>query len=207
MRVIVATTPEEKNLSYQLRYKVYCQELDWLPAAGKASPAEHDEFDVSRSIIFLALGHSGEAVGTSRLILPGTSPLPIEEHFELHSNEDREHLHGKVLYGVEVSRFIVLKKTSIKEHQITLMLCKAMIKMCVASEVSHMFLSADQRFFRLLRMLGFNLHEIGRPRFFMGSKTVPGVLPLAKISEIRSNKPALYEYLFAETNDAKMAFA
>jgi N-acyl-L-homoserine lactone synthetase len=206
VRIIIAKTPEEKNLSYQLRYKVYCEDLGWLPVED-ATRGEQDEFDVSRSIIFLALGHSGEAIGTSRLILPGNSPLPIEEHFELHQKEEIERLYGKIRYGVEVSRFIVLKNTSVKEHHITLMLCKAMIRMCIASGVSHMFLSADHRFFRLLRMLGFCLYEMGKPRFFMGSKAVPGVLPLSALSEIRNKKPALYEYLaVAEKHVDDMAF-
>lgn len=199
MRIIVAETQEEKILSYRLRYRIYCQELGWLPADQKSYALEHDEFDEKRSIIFLAITDSGEPIGTSRLILPGNSPLPIEAHFDLDRLRDIESIYGKTSYGVEVSRFIVLKNGEAKEHEITLMLCKAMINTCLRSGVSHMFLSADQRFFRLLRMLGFCIYDIGNSAFFMGSRTVPGVLPLGALHEIKRKKPALYEYLTVST--------
>src|SRR3972149_3291418 len=135
-------------------------------------------------MISLAGDESGSPIGTSRLILPGGIPLPIEKHFELYPKEQLETHHGDMEYCVEVSRFVVPQNPFFNRHEITLMLCKKMIKTALAMGVTHMLVSADHRFFRLLRMLGFHLEEIGEPKFYLGSKTVPGILTLRDLPEV-----------------------
>jgi hypothetical protein len=52
-------------------------------------------------------------------------------------------------------------------------------------------MSADKRFYRLLRMLGFPIAQVGRSRFYMGSETIPAVFPIGRLKE----KALLYEKL------------
>lgn len=197
--MIVARNEEEKRLSYQLRFDVMCRDLGWLPPQDYAVPEEQDEYDIKQSIIFLALNESGNAIGSSRIILPGDIPLPVERHFELYPQIQIEAIHGKIEYAVEVSRFIVPQNPNFKKHEITLVLCISMIKKSITMGATHLLVSADYRFFRLLNILGFELAEIGNPEFYMGSKTVPGITNLNKLhSKLMRERPFLYELLMTE---------
>lgn len=175
-----------------------CEELRWLPPHEYPDGQEQDEYDDMQSMTFVALDDIGNCVGTSRLIFPGAISLPIETHFTLYPKEFIEAIYGTLRHYVEVSRFIVPENQFLKRHEITLMLCRAMIHMSIKMRVSHMLMSADYRFFRLLRILGFQLAEIGEPTFYMGSKTIPGILPLENLLPVlKERKPDLYEYLLA----------
>ena len=44
-KVSLATTPEQKQAVYRLRYRVYCEELQYEPAEAFPDKAEFDEFD------------------------------------------------------------------------------------------------------------------------------------------------------------------
>jgi N-acyl-L-homoserine lactone synthetase len=199
VKVIPAQKSEEKRKAYQLRYKMMCQELEWIPSAGLTDQEEHDVYDEEQSIIFLAEDKSGNCLGTSRLILPGKIKLPIEINFNLYPGEFIEKIHGELTYCVEVSRFVVPHNEAYKPHEITLMLCTEMIRTCMNMGVSHMLMSIDVRFFRLLKMLGYTLAEIGETKLYMGSKTTPGVLTLKNLlPELKVKKPSLYDYLAAD---------
>ena len=138
--VIPALKAEEKRIAYQLRYKMMCQDLKWLPDEGYVNKEEQDEYDKNQSLIFLALDEYGNCIGTSRLILQGDIALPVELNFDLYPRE-----------------------------------------------------------FRLLKMIGYTLAEIGESKLYMGSKTTPGVLALNNLlPELKINKPSLYDYLTAD---------
>jgi N-acyl-L-homoserine lactone synthetase len=199
VKILLAREAEEKSLAYRLRFNVMCRDLGWLPSQDYPFGEEQDEYDAEQSMAFLALDCIGNCVGTSRLIMPGKIPLPIENHFDLLRKELLEAIYGKMDRCVEVSRFAVPDHPFLKNHEITLKLCRAMIMTSIKMGVSHMLMSIDHRFFRLLKMLGFTLSEIGEPKFYMGSRTIPGILPLINIlPDLRKNKLSLYEYLTAE---------
>jgi len=175
-----------------------CRDLRWLPAQNYAIPEEQDEYDDKQSMAFLVLDTSDNVIGTARLVLHGEVPLPIERHFELYPRELLEAIHGKMECCVEVSRFIIPQNPTFRSHEITQVLCIAMIKIGITKGITHMFVSADHRFFRLLKMLGFPLAEIGKEKFHMGSKTIPGILTLKDMPSIfKQERPFLYELLTA----------
>lgn len=209
MRIVIAEEETKKRLTYRLRFEVMCLELGWLSGDEYHGGIEHDEYDSGQSLPFLAIDQFGQSVGTSRLILPGEHPFPVETHFNIHSPERMEKEHGELNYCVEVSRFVVPDNPALKNHEITMMLCRAMIKKSLEMGVSHMLMSTDYRFFRLLKILGFQLEEIGEPKDYMGSKTIPGILPLRNLlPKLKDNKPFLYKYLTAtEERNMEMAVA
>jgi N-acyl-L-homoserine lactone synthetase len=175
-----------------------CRDLGWLPPQDYAVPEERDEYDIKQSIIFLAMDYSDNVVGTSRIILPGDIPLPVEKYFKLYPKDEIELVHGKIEYAVEVSRFIVPQNPNFKRHNITQMLCVIMLNELLRIGASHAFVSADHRFFRLLNILGFEFTEIGEPEFYMGSKTIPAITNLNELSsKLAREKPALYELITA----------
>ena len=196
LRVIIAETEEEKRLSYRLRFDIMCQELGWIPAQNYAIPEELDEYDITQSMIFLAIDDFSNAIGTSRLILPGEIPFPIEKHFVLHPMEQIENTYGEITYAMEVSRFIIPQNPAIKNHEITKMLCMEMLSTLLKMGATHAFISADYRFFRLLNILGFDFAQIGEPKIYMGSKTIPGITNLKNLAlRLEREKPHLYELL------------
>ncbi len=179
-----------------MRFEVMCRELGWLPAQNYTAPEERDEYDNGQSIIFLASDDSGNAIGTSRLILQGDIPLPIEKHFDLYPRESIEDVHGKMEYCVEVSRFVIPQNPIFKDHKITKMLCMAMLSKLLKIGASHAFVSADYRFFRLLNILGIRFAQIGKPKIHMGSKTIPGITNLKNLALMLSEeRPLLYKLL------------
>jgi N-acyl-L-homoserine lactone synthetase len=195
-KAIVARTEEEKNVSYQMRYKMMCQELKWLPMREYPFWIERDEYDSMQSIAFLAKDKNDNVIGTSRLILKGDILLPIERHFELYPAQKLKDILGDGSSYAEASRFIVPKHHIYKNHEITLTLISRMIQMCVERSIGSMLMSADYRFYRLLRILGLPLCQIGEPKVYLGSETIPGVLPLARLeSETKYRKPKLYARL------------
>lgn len=204
--VIIARTEEEKRQSFRLRFETMCRDLGWLPTGDYALEEEWDEYDMRQSIIFLAIDGADRSIGTGRLILPGEEPLPIEKHFNLYPEELVEAVHGKMGYCVEVSRFIVPQNPSFKNHDITLLIIRAMIHKCMDIGVTHLLTSCDYRFFRLLRALGFYLSEIGESKLFMGSKTIPGILSVKKLPEILLEKnPRLYDYIMSRDGQVEDA--
>ncbi len=206
MRVIVAKKEEEKRLSYRLRFDTMCQDLGWLPVENYGTPEERDEYDINQSMSFLALDTSGNAIGTARLILPGIMPLPIEKHFELYPRELIEAIYGKMEYTVEASRFIVPENHIFKNHEITIMLYKELIKMCMTMSVTHILASVDYRFFRLQKILGFQFTDVGKPQLYMGSKTIPCILSVKKLPEILLEKnPRLYDYIMSRDGQVEDA--
>jgi N-acyl-L-homoserine lactone synthetase len=199
MKVIIARSEEEKKLSYRLRFDMMCRELGWISTQNYAVPEERDEYDDRQSVPFLAVDDSGDPIGTARLILQGEIPLPIERHFKLYPKEMIEALHGEMECCVEVSRFIVPKNHMFKSHELSLMFYEAIIRECMAMGVTHLLASVDYRVFRLQRLLGCRFEEIGEPKFYMGSKTVPALLSRKTMASILADrKIAPYEQQAAD---------
>lgn len=197
----MAENEREKQQSYQLRFDIMCQELGWLSTGDYAVPEEKDEYDEGQSVSFLALDESADAVGTSRIILPGSIALPIEKYFELYPRNHVRAWHGDLHYAVEISRFIVPGAAGLQNHEITLMLCMTILGYLMRIGASHAYVAADHRFFRLLRLLGIRFDQIGDPKFYMGSKTIPGITNLEILSAtLRKERPMLYEMTNLQTN-------
>ncbi len=200
---MVAESEEEKRLSYRLRFETMCRDLGWIPARDYAEPEEKDEYDERQSIIFLAVDDTGQAVGTARIIMPGDIPLPIERHFDLQPRERVEALHGSIVCGGEISRFIVPDGNRYHKHEITYKLGIALIRALIQAGASHAYISADYRFFRLLAMLGASFTPIGEPKVYMGSKTVPAITRLSALAaRLKSERPVLHEQLTAHCDIA-----
>lgn len=82
--VSLASTPEQKQAVYRLRYRVYCQDLRYENPELFPDGAESDAFD-ARSLHCLVIHRrSGLAAGCVRLVQsPGElheTPLPMERH-------------------------------------------------------------------------------------------------------------------------------
>jgi len=185
----------EKRLHFRMRYEVMAKRLNWLSPEEYPDEEERDEYDEGQALSVLLLDGLS-AIGTARLIFSGAIPLPIYRYFSLIPTEEMEARFGRIRQVAEVSRFIIPENEAYKPHELTLLLCKILFSTCVERGISHVFVSIDGRFFRLLNLLGFPLSSIGSPQFYMGSETIPGIIPIHDLLErVKVRKYRLFKYL------------
>jgi len=88
----IAKTPEEKNLAYNVRYKVFCEELGYLDKTLFPDKLEKDEYDDLETTINFIAFENNEGIATARIIKENRDMaikknsrygLPIEDLFEI----------------------------------------------------------------------------------------------------------------------------
>jgi len=78
--VFLADTQESKQIHYNLRYQVYCEEMGFEDKTLFPDEMEYDEWDIQDSVHFLVRHKvSGEWLGGLRLVSPRKNQLPFEK--------------------------------------------------------------------------------------------------------------------------------
>lgn len=103
--VYIADNDEAKQIHYNIRYQVYCEEMGFEESTNSAE-VEMDEWDEQAVHFIVKNKLSGHFVGAMRLILPNLGYLPIETHCRLHNNVSHSDFHK----AVEISRLCVVKE-------------------------------------------------------------------------------------------------
>ncbi len=113
--IVLAETPELKEIAYQIRFKVLCEEQR-IPGFDQTSypeELEKDEFDERAMHALIKHRSSGNFIATVRLVLPDANapnkPFPVESYTHL----DKEYLKNQNvsrLETAEISRFLVIKE-------------------------------------------------------------------------------------------------
>jgi len=113
--IILAETPELKEIAYQIRFKVLCEEQR-IPGFDQTSypeKLEKDDFDDRALHAVVKHRPSGQFVGTVRLVLPDVSapdkPFPVESYTHLDIEYLKNHNVSR-LETAEISRFLVIKE-------------------------------------------------------------------------------------------------
>ncbi|WP_256253675.1 PEP-CTERM/exosortase system-associated acyltransferase [Alteromonas sp. V450] len=77
--LVIASTENEKAISYRTRHKVYCEEMKY--ERENASSQERDRYDDRSINCYIKHRRNGECAGTIRLVLPtfNNLKLPLEE--------------------------------------------------------------------------------------------------------------------------------
>lgn len=76
-----ATTIEQRNQVYQIRYRVYCEEFGYEATENFIDHQEMDEFDDQSVHCLVTHRESGVAVGCVRVVMvEGHDLMPMEEH-------------------------------------------------------------------------------------------------------------------------------
>lgn len=189
--------PQELDETFRLRYKVYCEEHEFLDKAGYPDGRETDEYD-NHSIHFVLRDSSGEIAATVRLITNSELQFPVEKHFDFDIKvaiENRDHL-------AEISRLIVSRKY--RRHHLLLALIKGIYVYVKEHKITHVYSVLDDRLFPTLLKIGFPYKRIGQPSTYQGL-TSPHLLVVAEMEEVlHSVNPSLYQYLkrgVLETNN------
>ena len=76
----VVTSPSQLQKSYQIRYRVYCEEFGYEPLESFPDGQESDEFDATSSHCLVTHKSSGRPAGCARLVhVDETSLMPMEK--------------------------------------------------------------------------------------------------------------------------------
>jgi N-acyl amino acid synthase of PEP-CTERM/exosortase system len=183
---------QEKNKVFQLRHKVYCEELRFEPC--QPSGLEQDAFDTRALHCSLAETHSGEIAGTVRLIHceqeQEPAPLPIEQYFA--GRFTAPHLMPQCFprqHVCEISRLAVaakfrrrLKDATAKDlpalnsitqpfnRFIAIGLYLMATALCLEKGYYHGFVSIEPSLARILQRIGINFTLIGEIIEFNGKR-------------------------------------
>lgn len=135
IEVKIATSEEELNQGYHIRYKVFIEELQFALKEGYPDKLEKDEYDFLDTTVHFIAKVDEEAVGTARLIKPNREMtennqifgLPMEDLFDLSRYKKME------FTPLEVSRSSIIKNK--RSSIIILDIWKICINYCIENYI------------------------------------------------------------------------
>ncbi|USN53792.1 MAG: GNAT family N-acetyltransferase [Candidatus Nomurabacteria bacterium] len=192
--VLETQNNNQLNLSYRLRYEVYCLECKYLDVNNYPNRSEKDEYD-DCSIHFIAINKKTKnVVGTIRLIKRTNRNLPIEHDFGISLNGS---ISSKKV--VEISRLAVdkkFRKSSLKHPSIMLGLLKACYRYAEENGIAMFVAAIDQNVYNMLKKFRFSFNLLGEPKHYMGSISVPVLIDIEKESQwLKIVNPGLWTFL------------
>lgn len=217
----VATTPEEKERVYRLRYNVYCQEIGYQPESFCQKSLELDTHDRHSIHCYLEHRSSGLAAGCLRLVLPDPDTsdseglLPLQEYGGSSLNHPRIQPSLLPKHEIcEISRFAIARvfrnkainnETLQKESHhlfsdedrktfpwIIISLFLATYSLVGLTGRRHVFAMMESRLPRLLAMSGFNFQKVGEPIEMYGQRSAHYIDHSRAEKEIHENLIPFY---------------
>jgi acyl homoserine lactone synthase len=150
-------TREEMTQSYQLRHRVFAEQLKWVPQTEDRQ--EMDMYDLWGVTVGL-FGREGALLGMARL-LPSSGKFMLENEFG--ALLSGEHAIRKEPDTAEITRLAV--NPDIRDPKLSsrvmLGVLKGIYQWAVENEIRYYYLEVEHRFLRALRMLGFPCEPIG----------------------------------------------
>jgi len=104
--VILADTPESQSIHYQLRYRVYCDEMGYEDKTRFADYRERDQWDEHSTHFLVRHRQSGAYLGALRLINPNRQRFPFLDKTRPYQKLNS----GQLKNSVEISRLCVVKE-------------------------------------------------------------------------------------------------
>jgi len=222
-RIVEADTPDLRQVSYRLRYDVYCVEHPFLDPSSYLDGLETDEFDGHSLHALLQHVPSGAFMGTVRLIMPKPDEARYVMPFADLCRDPLLHA-GKALplrSTAEVSRFAISKAfrrratdgTYPDEHEsstpfdrrvlpsLSLGLIIAITQMGLANGITHVCAVMDPALFRLLQRLGIEFAPLGPPVEYHGTRLPCYAEGTALLEQLRIARPDYWDLI---TNSGRL---
>lgn len=183
--------PAFQQEACRLRHDVYL-EVGYInhPFHSKIIPDEQD----TKSTYIVASDSNQKLLGTIRL-----TPGPPFKTFNVWKNKyfpQTQNLIKTVAnkHSMELGALAVVK-TARNKH-ISWGLYKAAYLFALIKKIDYYVIGIDVRVFRTLEKLGVSIVNIGSPMHYMGSLTVPGVIPIAmQLCSVYEKNQDYYKYL------------
>jgi N-acyl-L-homoserine lactone synthetase len=158
-------TKEELFKSYRLRYRIFCEELGWVPQ--NADAVETDGYD-GNAVSFGVFDPFGGLSAYLRLIMPG-EPFMIEREFL--SMVNPEHVIRREKDTAEISRFCLAPESrrdavtgDFGYHTLSDVLLKGIYRWCTLNGIRYLYGVTEQKIHRLACAKGFPFKLIGEPQ-------------------------------------------
>lgn len=171
---------ESVNAAYQLRHKVFAEELKWVPQA--KNRLERDSYD--KSAQHFGVFRDKKILSYLRLVSPAHGYM-LEKEFS--SLVSPGHILRKTGDTREVSRLCVSVderatkiQTGIGPVGAAMLLYRRVYQWCFEYDVRYLYLVVEYKVYRLLSMLGFPCDRIGDP-----TKMPDGVMAVAAMMDWR----------------------
>jgi N-acyl amino acid synthase of PEP-CTERM/exosortase system len=196
-------SPALMQQSYSLRYQVYCNERNFLPAEDYPNGLEKDAFD-RNSIHVGVLDPSGALVATGRVVTLGLG-LPLFRHCRIFANETE--LIDPDSNVVEISR-VAMSRTYRRPRvegvanrrevrgEAFVTLLKGLYHATKRMNATHWLAAVEKPLHRLLQQHGFPFRMIGPEANYAGP-VAPYLMNLAQFDEVvlSGRTPALDHFL------------
>ncbi len=208
-----------------LRHKVFCEELQRLPTAGRFFsdvPLESDAYDAHSLHVLCRSLETGVAVGCSRLILPSktglsiTSRYPISRQTSISPRQIGEI--GRLAIASELRRYRgeissaglyslqpQPRPASAKEKQcgpvVAMGLYREIFRLAHKHGVTHCYAAMEPSLARLLGRIGFPFQIAGPLNTMVHPPRQPYFISAQGIRKALSNKSCLSQFMFEPSLD------
>lgn len=186
----LAQEPATITAAKQLRHEVYleCGFIE-KPFPEKVIP-DHQDNDEA---LYLVAKVDGEVIGTIRMAAPPFKTIEVlgDEVYDAAREELKDLAKSN---AVELGSLAVKHKSG-RSH-ISGTLYKAVYWVSLQQKIKYWVIDIDERVYDALLRLGWKVDEIGPRHEYMGSETVPGIMPVEEQADhIMSKNPKYFEYL------------
>ncbi len=151
------STKEEMIQAYELRHRVFAEQLKWVPETEDRQ--EMDMYDLW-GVTVGVFGSDGVLLGMGRL-LPASGEFMLGNEFG--ALLPRDYIIRKEQDTAEITRLAV--NPAVKDpklsNRVMLAVLKGIYQWAVENEIRYYYLEVEHRFLRALRMLGFPCEPIG----------------------------------------------
>lgn len=193
---------EVKEMKERYSYRVATNELreeairfhtERYLEVGFFQKGEHDPYERD-SIYFTAVDEESQrVVGVSRLISKPMMQLPALKEFQIYDIQKAQ------LKQIGNKRYAEMSAlTKLPKHDCTLGVLKACLQYSLDTNTQYWFCSLDERVYKYMcRMFQFPFKQIGEPRVYLGSTSIPCVLDIIETRQVlKEKKYKLYEYFY-----------
>ena len=195
LSVELATTPEQIQEVYQLRYRVYCEERGYEQSD---NGLEQDSYDERAHHVLVRSRLTGVALGTVRIVLPtaeaGLASVPMAQVCENYVFASLP-----VTSTAEVSRFALTRdRTGVSAAAAALMricLFRGVIAVSQREGITHWCAVMEKTLLRLLRTTAVYFEAVGPVVEFHGLRQ-PAIVSIdSGLKRMQREQPALWAYI------------
>ncbi len=167
--VVLANTPESKEIHFNLRYKVFCLEKGFEDPDKFSSEMEMDQYD-NRAVHFLVRERvKNRWIGASRLVIDKLSSLPIDHVAEIQvPGCDKNTVFAEFSRLLVIDNFRQAQLQSSAEPEILLGLIRAARDYCLQQNIKRVLFLCRRSIYRILGSAGIDLLQIGSPCLYRG---------------------------------------
>ncbi len=190
-QVKILNTYEEFMSAYELRHKVFCEELKWVSSV--KNRLEVDMYD--EKAIYIGVFNKNTLLAFIRLIL-AKNRFMIEQDFcmlvdpnhNIRKFEDTAEA-SRMCVGAEFRNYTVAGDN--EKYPISTLLFKGVYLFCMKNKIRYIYAVVDMAMLRFLRTRGFSCRLIGKPQTMKdGVRAAAVILDWRHFERINKNKRA-----------------